>query len=125
MKRILAVAAGLGVLLVGCATDKTEPPAASVNADLGPYHRPPDQQPNAPIKELLSLDNDGMHCFATPADAVAAQLRASKAAEAHNAKLDQDAEGKPLKPSAADYQYVSDVGANGSLCYTVTDGGMH
>jgi hypothetical protein len=73
------------------------------------------------------LHNDGLHCFATPVDAVAAMLRASKAAAEKNEETDQNAKDEPLKPSPHDYLYVSDVGNTnrGPLCYSVSSGGLH
>ncbi|SIM15740.1 Uncharacterised protein [Mycobacteroides abscessus subsp. abscessus] len=136
MKKSWTVAIAVGMLLSGCTTgtagdqrnESGNQPAAT-STDLGPFHRPANQQPNAPIKELLTLNADGLgiHCFATGGDAVAAQLRASRAAEADNTKLDQQTDDKGRKPSPSNYLYVGDVG-DGNFpadCYAVRTGGLH
>ncbi|BBY55429.1 hypothetical protein [Mycolicibacillus koreensis] len=122
------VAASAGLVLVGCTAaeqdDEFESPSTSSTASTqaGPAERPDDQEPNAPIGELLSLGNDGVHCFGEPAGAVAAQLRASKAADAANAKLTHEAEDEPYRPPPGQFLHVSDVGDTqfGALCYQVT-----
>ncbi|MEC4903178.1 Uncharacterised protein [Mycobacteroides abscessus subsp. abscessus] len=134
MKKSWIAAVAACTLLSGCGTadnqrSESGNQPATTSTDLGPFHRPANQQPNAPIKELLTLNADGLgiHCFATPADAVAAQLRASKAAEADNTKLDQQTDDKGRKPPPTDYLHVSDVGAGNfpADCYSITHGGLH
>ncbi|ULN52476.1 hypothetical protein [Mycolicibacillus parakoreensis] len=130
MTKALLAAAGAGVLLVGCTAVEQDDEFGSrgdtstVSTPAGPAQRPDDQEPNAPIAELLSLQDDGVHCFARPAGAVAAQLRASKAADAANAKLTHEAEDEPYRPAPGQYLQVSDVGETqfGALCYRVTAG---
>jgi len=125
VKHISMVAAVLAsaVMLSSCSARQKEPasPSASSSGVVTAT-----QEPNAAIKDLLSLDHEGVHCFATPADAVAAQLRASKAADADNGRVDKQIRDDK-KPSTDNYLYVSDVGAGNfsALCYAVTTGGLH
>lgn len=118
----------LSILVVaGCEGGRHEPTTAvSDSASDEGARGSAIEQPNDPIRGLLDLANFGIHCFATPADAVSAQLRASKAAEKQNAEMDRASEGQ-LKPPPSNYLYVSDVGETGQgpLCYSVSTGGLH
>lgn len=120
----------LSILVVaGCEGGRREPTTDVTSSDSASHEGAGGsaiEQPNDPIRDLLDLANFGIHCFATPADAVSAQLRASKAAERQNAEMDRASEGQ-LKPPPGSYLYVSDVGENGQgpLCYSVSTGALH
>ncbi|MFV8227335.1 hypothetical protein [Mycolicibacterium fortuitum] len=114
---LIAAACTCSLLVASCTASPEESTstAATTGASIdnpGPHL----QTANAPLADLLTV---GAHCFATGAEAVAAQLRAATADAKGDAEDDAREARGVLRKESRDTTIVNDVEDN-DTCYTVT-----